>query len=854
MSDASEQTRLSDTPADSGKVGTYSSFDKVDDEDVTRLGSASEGRTKVSVEDDVTRLDPPSAGRTKGSVEDDATRVDPPSDGRPDNNGVTSSSNQSIPAVEDGGGSIFLPHNYQLGNYRIIKVLGRGGFGITYLAHELKLNREVVIKENLPSALSNRASTTYRVQPLTEGNAAGSYEWALRNFLNEARTLSSLEHPNIIRIFTAFEELGTAYYVMPHISGTSLDKVRYPMPEAEIRPILLAMLDALRYLHSRTPVLLHRDIKPANILRGPDGTPVLIDFGTARVLSEHSQTVVESPGYTPLEQMKTRGNVGPWTDLYALGGTMYKLITGKPPVRCLDRIGEDTQPRLADNTELLKNYSPRLLESIDKALALEVRNRWQSAEEWMKALADAEVTHKQPEAPRHARKQDPSGKSQRDANEKDKPEQTYREHQDVKKETGEVTDVKSPSKGRSSGSLIAWTFIILCSLILCFSQLRSCTDEKTQGVQDGSNASPIAVPSQPPVIDTKPPTVDQEGSEDIDTDAQFNLGMCHLEGRGTPKDDKKAFACFRKAAEQGHAAAQYRLSWMYEKGRGVSMDISQALSWCRKAAEQGFSPALYIMGRAYEIGRGVPQDASQAAEWYRKAAEQGDAAAQNNLAQMYANGRGVPKDNKKAVEWYEKAAEQGYSSAQNELGRMYEGGQGVPQDDSQAVEWYGKAAEQGYAAAQYNLGWMYRIDRGVPRDAAQAVAWFRKAADQEYAPALYELGVMYRDGRGVSKNDTQAVDWFRKAADQGYVPALYELGAMYQEGRGVAQDDAQAVAWFRMAAEQEFAAAQCVLGVMYQEGYGVPKNKSEAIKWFRKAAKQGNEYAKEELRRLGVEP
>ena len=122
-------------------------------------------------------------------------------------------------------------------------------------------------------AISGRDMETNHVRPLIQATGPGSNEWALSNFLNEVKILSKLEHPNIIEILAAFQEMGTAYYVMPYISGTSLDKVSMPMAEAEIRTILMAMLDALEYLHSRTPILLHRDIKPANILLTPDGTP-----------------------------------------------------------------------------------------------------------------------------------------------------------------------------------------------------------------------------------------------------------------------------------------------------------------------------------------------------------------------------------------------------------------------------------------------------------------------------------------------------------------------------------------------------------------------------------------------------
>lgn len=294
--------------------------------------------------------------------------------------------NSIPPSRTPADNGIHLPFDYCLrGDYRITRVLGQGGFGITYLAHDLLFDRDVVIKENLPAALSHRDSKTRCVQPLTEGTGPGSYAWALRNFLNEARILSKLAHPNIIKVITAFSALGTAYYVMPYVSGTSLNKASVPMPESEILPMLSDLLDALEYLHSKN--LLHRDIKPANILRSQNGTPILIDFGTARVLTEHSQTTIESPGYTPFEQMQSHGNLGPWTDLYALGATMYYLITHTKPMKSADRVGHnDKHIPLADRPELLNDYSPQLLLSVDKAMALWPEDRWQSAAEWRQTL------------------------------------------------------------------------------------------------------------------------------------------------------------------------------------------------------------------------------------------------------------------------------------------------------------------------------------------------------------------------------------------------------------------------------------------------------------------------------------
>ncbi|MGN1309765.1 MAG: ankyrin repeat domain-containing protein, partial [Akkermansia sp.] len=350
-----------------------------DDGDATRLSSPTTAATD-NVTNDETHLGAPDINThsTPGSDSEGPQPEPPPSGGA-----VARQTETDLPA-----GGVHLPIGYMLRDYKITGLLGQGGFGITYLAQDTIFNSEVVIKENMPTAISNRNTTTFCVQALTEGTGPGSYEWALNNFLNEARILSQLEHPNIIKIKTAFREMGTAYYVMPYISGTSLDKVSMPMAEAEIRTILMAMLDALEYLHSRTPILLHRDIKPANILLTPDGTPILIDFGTARVLTEHSQTSIESAGYTPFEQLQTGGNLGPWTDIYALGATVFCLITGSKPMKSTDRMGRsDRLVPLAGRPDLQKDYSPQLLLSVDRAMALWPEDRWQNVAEWRQALA-----------------------------------------------------------------------------------------------------------------------------------------------------------------------------------------------------------------------------------------------------------------------------------------------------------------------------------------------------------------------------------------------------------------------------------------------------------------------------------
>ena len=285
-----------------------------------------------------------------------------------------------------------LPKGTRVEEFVIEKVLGSGGFGITYLARDTSLNRQVVIKENLPAQFAHRDTTSLTIHPGPGREDQDNFRWSLENFSREAETLASLRHPGIVPVLRRFEAFGTAYFVMPFVEGTTFDQLieerqikGKPFSENELRGMLERLLDALAHLHDRG--IYHRDIKPGNILINTEGIPTLIDFGSARQrLSERSLTVIESPGYTPFEQLESRGNVGPWSDLYALGGTIFKALTGEAPPKAMDRMRRDPMVPLVQREELAKVFSENFLGGIDMALMEEESERWQNAGEWLAAL------------------------------------------------------------------------------------------------------------------------------------------------------------------------------------------------------------------------------------------------------------------------------------------------------------------------------------------------------------------------------------------------------------------------------------------------------------------------------------
>lgn len=244
----------------------------------------------------------------------------------------------------------------QKGKYVIIDVLGQGGFGITYTAEQVALQRKVAIKEFFIKDCCERDNTTGHVTlGTTSGNRDSAYRFR-QKFIREAQMIASLEHPNIVRIYDVFEENGTAYYVMEYHSGGSLMSLiqkNGPISISQSLEYVNQVGDALSYLHAHN--LLHFDIKPSNILLNKLGQAVLIDFGISKHYDEQGAQTSSTPigisnGYAPLEQYQQSGisSFTPATDIYALGATMYTLLTGCIPPSSSE-VNENGLPLRPDN-------------------------------------------------------------------------------------------------------------------------------------------------------------------------------------------------------------------------------------------------------------------------------------------------------------------------------------------------------------------------------------------------------------------------------------------------------------------------------------------------------------------------
>ncbi len=293
----------------------------------------------------------------------------------------------SEPAYPDA-----LPQEYRLHWYVLERVLGQGGFGITYLARDTNLDQPVAIKEYLPIDVATRKPDS-TVRPRAD-DQSDRYRWGLDRFIREARTLARFDHPNIVRVHSVFEFNNTAYMVMRFEEGenfAALLERRRTLPEPELLRVLLPVLDGLELIHNAG--FIHRDIKPDNIHIRADGSPVLLDFGSARASLGQGRTVtiLVAPGYAPFEQYYSSGeNQGPWTDLYGLGATAYRAIAGVPPLDAITRskgvLGSAREVLVPARTIGSGRYSEAVLRAIDHALEFAEKDRPQSIADWRREL------------------------------------------------------------------------------------------------------------------------------------------------------------------------------------------------------------------------------------------------------------------------------------------------------------------------------------------------------------------------------------------------------------------------------------------------------------------------------------
>lgn len=293
-----------------------------------------------------------------------------------------------------------LPKGTQIDEYIIDSVLGDGGFSIVYNAHLLSDEKQtVIIKEYMPKKMATRINKTEVIS--LDPSSPESYNKGRKLFFQEAKTLASLKHPNIVDVTNFFQSNGTAYMVMKDEKGVNLQdyihKHHGQLSEKLLRTVFPQLLSGIKLLHDKG--LLHLDIKPSNIHLRAGGRPLILDFGAVREKMKtrlYEARVVATPGFAPIEQTAERGYMGPWTDIYAIGATMRSCINGKAPPPAGERHEHDMMKPA--QTLYKKNYSETILKAVDWAMDPDPRSRPQSCDELLAMIKKLPVIKEEPQS------------------------------------------------------------------------------------------------------------------------------------------------------------------------------------------------------------------------------------------------------------------------------------------------------------------------------------------------------------------------------------------------------------------------------------------------------------------------
>ena len=720
-----------------------------------------------------------------------------------------------------------LPDGHRVDVYRIVRVLGAGGFGITYLALNEKLGESVALKEYYPADFAVRTDD-HGVVPAAPDQPE-LFAWGLARFLEEARALHKFRHPNVVRAQGYLERRGTAYIAMDYIEGVSLAAVlqaRGALRPHEWRRWLTPLLDGLVHVHGHG--YRHLDIKPSNVMiQAANDQPVLIDFGQARKSLEQAPTEVvtrrHAAGQRPTSSSAERStdiealtlryaaaerltsrSVDASTDIFALAALSYLALTGTHPPTAAARMEQDRYEAL---TGRVAGADRAWLRGIDRGLALRPQDRPPTVAAWRTMLNE------------------------------------------------------SPARRPARAAAIAAGMLGAVALALWMLIPPDRIPFPAPATTEATDPRPLSqsTPSDPPDAASTPTTIEAKVDDDRtleelrraavggDPDAQTTLGVRYHQANQVERDLSAAIDWFRRAARQGYARAQYNLGVCYERGEGVEPDPEEAARWYTLAANQNYASAQHNLGTLYEQGVGVDLNAEQAVAWYQRAADQKNTFAQFALGHSYRYGFGIPRNIEGALTWYEEAADAGHLDAQLELARLYDAGDGIPPNSREAASWYLRAAEQGDVEAQFILAGKYDQGEGVLALPEEAVKWYLRAAEQNHREAQYILGIRSDRGHGVDPDSSQAELWYLRAAEQGHAEAQYALGVKYYEGDDVARDWERAAMWVRRAARGGHTQAQFITARNYHIGTPFAADTEQALMWYVRAIEGGHPHARSAL-------
>ena len=610
-----------------------------------------------------------------------------------------------------------LPAGTELNSRYIVgKVIGAGGFGITYIAFDPKLRVRLAIKEFFPRSIASRNITTYAIVPYGEDEKL-EFQNGLKYFLNEARSAAMFEtNQNVVGVKDMFEEYNTAYMVMPYISGIPFDTYLLQNGEAvnfkTALSILAPVMEALSTVHDSN--LLHRDISPENIFITDEGIPKLIDFGSARpsVASDTlSMTPVIKEGYAPLEQYSRQGEQGPWTDIYSMAATLYRAVSGKVPPPAMERFTED---KLIDLSTVCDDIPGYAVKAIEKALSLRSGDRFQSMSEFLNALTKGKEV-----APLK-----------------------------FDKDAGGVSNYK---KWLIPSIVTAAIVLISVAVTLVFSTpSKEVPEEKTVRKKE-------EIPEA---------SAETEVAQKKETGKEKQTTV----GEKVPARKKSRLPKKKKGATKKKGPAKIAEKETTKKEKEPSRQEKSGVSMGGKnyvysePAEKGLTPAQYFKsGYKYELARNLPQ----AKTYYAAACNK------NHAMGCYRLGN-INKDEKilaKARKRFSKECNRGNNESCTNYANMLLKGEGGPKSPFEATTTLAKQCSSGSVSGCFLLAEIWEKGENIKQDLKKARKYFGFSCEKGSKVGCFKYGEMMENGHGGPVNKDEAKKFYKKACLKGYVKA-----------------------------------------------------------------------------------
>ena len=731
------------------------------------------------------------------------------------------------------------------GRYVVGKVLGKGGFGITYIGYDMSLDIRVAIKEYYPEGFVGRdARQSAKLSWYSTRTGVQNVIKSRESLIKEARNMAKIDtFPTLVRVRDVLVANETAYLVMDYVEGETLKNLvmkNGTFSYEKVCECLFPIMEDLSKIHEKG--IIHRDISPDNIMREVDGQMRLLDLGAAKDLYRSNGTsgkgdeqvpastqMVLKRGFSPMEQYRTHGGIGPWTDVYAMTATIYYLMSGRVPPTPMDRLDKEQEDAVQSVIDQLV-MPQKAKEGMKKGLAILKDNRIKNMKELQEYFSSKNSKLRL----------------------KPKPE----------------PEVETKSQKRKILPVLLLGLLGVVVVVgVVFTGIKLSHKSAEEYYEEGNYEEALNAYRQEKNTEGVKKTLQTM----YDTAGNYNLGT-----NGYEKNEEEAIKYYRLVAEAEEAEEKLEKKSCYYLGyimlkNGIDEDDAEAAAWFEKASEKGDTGSMYYLSTMYSKGIGVSQNQEKAIELLEQEADYGIASSMNLLGRIYEFGKWAyyvqTTDLTKALKWYKKAEEHNFEGAKENVQRVlktvYEtannyrtGDNGYEKNEEEAVKYYKLVAEDEDAEKQpvlhacYFLGWIMSHNE-TTKDDTEAAGWYEKAVKEGYTYAMNNLANMYIDGQGVSQDYEKAVELYNEAIEKSDATAMNNLANMYIDGQGVSQDYEKAMQLYKQAADGGNRYAMKNIGYNYEVGEcGLEIDLKKALKWYKKAQENGHDNIEEDIQRV----